>query len=94
MDLNFGGFFKSFFTVWLENLSRIYEEQILPKILKSTNSSNWPAVTWSRNFVGIISSVNCSATVCKKIADTFNEEVMSQYPNVDGVVSITHSLGF
>lgn len=47
----------------------------------------------TRNFVGIISSVNCSATVCKKIADTFNEEVMSQYPNVDGVVSITHSLG-
>ena len=47
----------------------------------------------TRNFVGIISSVNCSATVCKKIADTFNEDVMSQYPNVDGVVSITHSLG-
>ena len=47
----------------------------------------------TRNFVGIISSVNCSATVCKKIADTFNEEVMAQFPNVDGVVSITHSLG-
>tara|TARA_B100000745_G_scaffold149155_1_gene97505 strand:+ start:650 stop:2176 length:1527 start_codon:yes stop_codon:yes gene_type:complete len=47
----------------------------------------------TRNFVGIISSVNCSATVCKKIADTFDEEYMTQYPNVDGVVSITHSLG-
>lgn len=47
----------------------------------------------TRNFVGIISSVNCSATVCKKIADSFDEAVMSQYPNVDGVVSITHSLG-
>ena len=47
----------------------------------------------TRNFVGIISSVNCSATVCKKISDTFDEEYMTQYPNVDGVVSITHSLG-
>ena len=47
----------------------------------------------TRNFVGIISSVNCSATVCKKIADSFDEDFMAQYPNVDGVVSITHSLG-
>ena len=47
----------------------------------------------TRNFIGIISSVNCSATVCKKIAEAFNEETLSKYENVDGVVSLTHGTG-
>ena len=47
----------------------------------------------TRNFIGIISSVNCSATVCKKIAESFNEEILSEYENVDGIVSITHGTG-
>ena len=47
----------------------------------------------TRNFIGIISSVNCSATVCKKIAESFNEETLSEYENVDGIVSITHGTG-
>ena len=47
----------------------------------------------TRNFIGIISSVNCSATVCKKIADFFTEEALSEYDNVDGIVSITHGTG-
>ena len=47
----------------------------------------------TRNFIGIISSVNCSATVCKKIAESFSEEALSEYENVDGIVSITHGTG-
>jgi altronate hydrolase len=47
----------------------------------------------TRNFIGIISSVNCSATVCKKIAEAYNEEALSDYENVDGIVSITHGTG-
>ena len=47
----------------------------------------------TRNFIGIISSVNCSATVCKKIAESFNEEALSEFENVDGIVSITHGTG-
>jgi altronate hydrolase len=47
----------------------------------------------TRNFIGIISSVNCSATVCKKIAESFSEETLSEYENVDGIVSITHVTG-
>ena len=47
----------------------------------------------TRNFIGIISSVNCSATVCKRIAESFNEEILSEYENVDGIVSITHGTG-
>ena len=47
----------------------------------------------TRNFIGIISSVNCSATVCKKIAEAFDDETLSDFENVDGIVSITHGTG-
>jgi altronate hydrolase len=46
-----------------------------------------------RNYVGIITTVNCSATVAKRIAQVFTPEIMAQYPNVDGVVPITHTSG-
>ena len=47
----------------------------------------------TRNYVGILSSVNCSATVCKAIAQAFAGEAMAAYPGVDGVVAITHGSG-
>ena len=47
----------------------------------------------TRNYIGVISSVNCSATVCRQIADAFRGDALSAYPNVDGVVSITHKAG-
>lgn len=47
----------------------------------------------TRNYVGLLSSVNCSATVCKAIARHFTPEVLAPYPNVDGVVAFTHGSG-
>jgi altronate hydrolase len=47
----------------------------------------------TRNFIGVISSVNCSATVCKQIAAAFQGEALSEWPGVDGVVAITHGSG-
>lgn len=47
----------------------------------------------TRNYIGILSTVNCSASVSKFIAERFPAEVLAQYPNVDGVVAITHSTG-
>ena len=47
----------------------------------------------TRNYLGIISSVNCSAHVCRTIAKFFDEDFMAQYPNVDGVVPIHHKTG-
>ena len=47
----------------------------------------------TRNYIGIIASVNCSATACKHIADAFRGNLLSAYPNVDGVVAITHGSG-
>jgi altronate hydrolase len=47
----------------------------------------------TRNYIGIISTVNCSATSSKWIAERFDAEVLSQYPNIDGVVAIVHKAG-
>jgi altronate hydrolase len=47
----------------------------------------------TRNFIGILSTVNCSATVVRKIAEWFTPERLADYPNVDGVVAFSHSIG-
>ncbi len=47
----------------------------------------------TRNFIGILSSVNCSATVIRHIADHFTRERLAAYPNVDGVVAFAHGTG-
>ena len=47
----------------------------------------------TRNFVGVLSSVNCSATVCKAIEKGFSGAAMAEWPGVDGVVAITHGGG-
>ena len=47
----------------------------------------------TRNYIGILSTVNCSATVARGIADHFTRERLARYPNVDGVVALTHGSG-
>ncbi|KTR03867.1 galactarate dehydratase [Aureimonas ureilytica] len=48
----------------------------------------------TRNYIGIVSSVNCSATVSRAIADHFNNKGgLDGFPNVDGVVALTHGQG-
>ncbi|XAH21569.1 altronate dehydratase family protein [Xylophilus sp. GW821-FHT01B05] len=47
----------------------------------------------TRNYLGVISSVNCSATVCRHIADAFRGDALAAFPQVDGVVAITHGSG-
>jgi altronate hydrolase len=46
----------------------------------------------TRNYIGILTSVNCSATVARMIADHFRGR-LDEYPNVDGVVALTHKTG-
>src|SRR2546421_355349 len=46
----------------------------------------------TRNYIGILTSVNCSATVARTIARHF-ENRLDDYPNVDGVVALTHKTG-
>jgi altronate hydrolase len=48
----------------------------------------------TRNYIGILTSVNCSATTAKFIADAFRAPgALDDYPNVDGVVALAHGTG-
>ncbi len=47
----------------------------------------------TRNYIGILTSVNCSATVARMIANHFTPEVLANYPNVDGVAAFVHGTG-
>jgi len=47
----------------------------------------------TRNYLGILSTVNCSATVARGIADAFSRGALAEFPNVDGVVALTHGSG-
>ena len=47
----------------------------------------------TRNYVGVLSTVNCSATVVHKIAEWFTPERLAAYPNIDGVVAFAHGTG-
>ena len=48
----------------------------------------------TRNYIGILTSVNCSATVAKYIADSFNSTgKLADYPNIDGVSAFVHATG-
>ena len=47
----------------------------------------------TRNYIGILPSVSCSASVCRYIADAFTHEILADYPNVDGVVGLTQTSG-
>ena len=47
-----------------------------------------------RNYVGVLTSVNCSASVARMIADAATRSgLLEAYPNIDGVVPITHTSG-
>ena len=47
----------------------------------------------TRNYIGILTSVNCSATAARMIASAFGPDELAQYPNVDGVVAFVHGTG-
>jgi altronate hydrolase len=48
----------------------------------------------TRNYLGILTSVNCSATVARLIARHFSHPgVLDEFPGVDGIVALTHTGG-
>ncbi|MBW2203538.1 MAG: altronate dehydratase [Deltaproteobacteria bacterium] len=47
----------------------------------------------TRNYIGVLPTVNCSASVARFIADSFTREIMTGFANVDGVLSLTHGTG-
>jgi altronate hydrolase len=47
----------------------------------------------TRNFVGVLASVNCSNSVARLIADAFAGDKLASWPHVDGVVALPHQTG-
>ena len=53
----------------------------------------------TRNYIGVLTTVNCSATVAQYVADAFRRnpftghDPLAEFPNVDGVVALTHRTG-
>ncbi|HXP74895.1 MAG TPA: altronate dehydratase family protein [Stellaceae bacterium] len=47
----------------------------------------------TRNYLGVLTTVNCSATAARFIADQFRGAALAEFPNVDGVVALGHGTG-
>jgi len=72
------------------------DEDLLPEAERATfmGYDRGPGGVGTRNFIGVISSVNCSATVSRYIAEQFKRHGgLKGFDNVDGVVALTHGGG-
>ncbi|KUF12103.1 UxaA family hydrolase [Pseudoponticoccus marisrubri] len=47
----------------------------------------------TRNYIAVLTSVNCSATAARQIAAHFTPDTLAAYPNVDGVAAFVHGTG-
>lgn len=47
----------------------------------------------TRNLLGIVTTVQCAAGVVKAAVERIKAELLPKYPNVDGVVAVTHPYG-
>src|SRR5450830_89158 len=69
----------------------------LPATFEGIRRSDGRVAT--RNYIGILTSVNCSAHVAGMVADIFKknpftgDNPLADFPNVDGVVALTHKTG-
>jgi altronate hydrolase len=52
-----------------------------------------PGVYGTRNTIAVISTVSCSAQTAQAIAEAFSPDRLAGFPNIDGVVAITHTAG-
>ncbi len=47
----------------------------------------------TRNYLGVLTTVNCSASAARFIAEQFRGGALAEFPNVDGVVALGHGTG-
>lgn len=47
----------------------------------------------TRNYIGVVTTVNCSATTARFVASEFDRALLADYPQVDGVIALTHKAG-
>jgi altronate hydrolase len=71
-------------------------DEILPPEMRATFDGYVRAngKVGTRNYIGVLTSVNCSASAAKFIADAFNRsDLLDDYPEIDGVVAFVHGTG-
>jgi altronate hydrolase len=71
-------------------------DEILPGELRATFEGyvRPNGRTGTRNYIGVLTSVNCSASAAKFIAEAVNRSgILADYPGVDGVVAFVHGTG-
>jgi altronate hydrolase len=47
----------------------------------------------TRNYLAVVSTVNCSASVSRFVAERFRGDALKEFPNVDGVIAVKHTAG-
>ncbi|PSC03529.1 galactonate dehydratase [Alsobacter soli] len=72
------------------------QEELLPPELQATfqgfRRANGKVGT--RNYIGILTSVNCSASVARFMAQEIERSgILANYPNIDGVIPLVHGGG-
>ncbi|MBA3446128.1 MAG: altronate dehydratase [Pseudaminobacter sp.] len=71
-----------------ENILPVEEQAVFQGFRRANGAAG------TRNYVGILTSVNCSASVARFMAEAANRsDILEQFGNVDGVVSFTHGTG-
>ena len=71
-------------------------DEVLPPELRATFQGYLrpDGKTGTRNYIGVLTSVNCSASVAKFIAEAVNRSgILDDYPGIDGVVPFVHGTG-
>ncbi|MDG2470981.1 MAG: altronate dehydratase family protein [Pirellulaceae bacterium] len=69
----------------------VVDSPILSTVFKGIRRADGSVGT--RNYIAVISTVNCSATVSKFVARYFTPDKLIDFPNVDGVIALTHETG-
>ena len=71
-------------------------DEILPPDLRATFEGYLRpnGKTGTRNYIGILTSVNCSASVARFIAEEVNRSgILDDHPEIDGAVAFVHGSG-
>ncbi len=69
------------------------EDLPLPTRTTWMGYDNGEGFAGTRNYLGIVTTVQCAAGVLKVVVDRIRKELLPLYPNVDNVIAITHPYG-
>lgn len=62
-----------------------------PRTFQGYRRANGTAGT--RNYLALVSTVNCSATTARYVAQTLARTDLREYPNIDGIIPLVHKAG-